>query len=69
MEMKSTLYLEIILLINDGGKSVCLCKMVRSKGCNFTVFRQKCHNEKTVMLGWSDISGPAPANFLSRSHM
>ena len=69
MEMKSTLYLEIILLINDGGKSVCLCKMVRCKGCYFTVFHQKCHNKKTVMPGWSDISGPAPASVLSRSYM
>ena len=44
-------------------------KMVRCKGCYFTVFHQKCHNKKTVMPGWSDISGPAPASFLSRSYM
>ena len=58
------------------------CRVVSCKACGFTVFCQKkCHkktkktkqktkkNRKTVTLGWTDISSPGPASFLSRSSM
>ena len=61
-EMKSKLYLRI------------LCRPVSCKACSFTVFCQKIcptHTKKTTIVtpGWTDISGPGPASFLSRSSM
>ena len=79
MEIKSKLYLQIILLINDGEKSVCLCRVLLYNACSFTVFcLKKCHKKKKrknekekekkikrVTPGWIDIPGPGPVSFLS----
>ena len=52
-----------------------LLEVVSCKACSFTVFCQKkCHKKKKkermrVTPGWTDVSGPGPVSFLSRSSM
>ena len=59
----------IVNLLHDGGKSVCLCRVLFCKACSFTVFCQKKCNKKKekkrkkVTPGWNDISGPGSVSF------
>ena len=59
-------------------ENLCLCKVLLCKACSFTVFCQKkCHKKRKkkekkrikVTSEWTDISGPGPVSFLSRSSM
>ena len=56
-DMKSKLYLQIILLINyidNGGKSVCYVRVVSWKAYSFTVFCQKKDRNKESNT-WMDL--------------
>ena len=63
-------YLRIILLINCMMEENLFVNVVSCKACSFTVFCQKkCHKKKKRKPRWTDISGPGPVSFLSRSSM
>ena len=81
MEMKSKLYLQIILLINymmeENLFFYAECSSVKHVASRFSV-RKKCHKKKKKKKEkkrkketprWTDISGPGPVNCLSRSSM
>ena len=72
MEMKSKLYLRIILLINymmEENLFVYLeCSSVKHLTSRFPV-RKNVSKKKKVTPGWTDISGPGSVSFLSRSSM
>ena len=67
----------IVNWLPDGGKSVFLCRVVSCRACSFTVLCQKKSftkkktkekkEKKRVRRGRTDISGPGPFSFLSRS--
>ena len=77
MQMKSKLYLRIILLINymmEENLFVYVeCSSVKHVASRFSVrknvTKKKEKKRKKVTPGWTDISGPGPVSFLSRSSM
>ena len=73
MEMKSKLYLQNILLINYIMEENLFVNVVSCKARSFTGFFQKIHHgkkdKKRVKPGWTDISGPGPVSFSSRSSL
>ena len=77
MQMKSKLYLRIILLINymmEENLFVYVeCSSVKHVASRFSVrknvTKKKEKKRKKVTPGWTDISGPDPVSFLSRSSM
>ena len=80
MEMKSKLYLRIILLINymmEENLFVYVeCSSVKHVASKFSVRknvtkkkRKEKKERKKATPGWTDISGPGPVSFLSRSAM
>ena len=70
MEMKSKLYLRIILLINymmEENLFVYVeCSSVKRVASRFSVRKNATHKKK-VTPGWTDISGPGLVSFLSGS--
>ena len=79
MEMKSKLYLRIILLINymmEENLFVYVeCSTVKHAASRFSVKKRKKQEwkkkkkRKKVTPGWTDISDPGPVSFLARSSM
>ena len=78
MEMKSKLYLRIILLINymmEENLFVYVeCSSVKHAASRFSVRKNvtkknRKERKKESDTGWTDISGPGPISFLSRSSM
>ena len=76
MEIKRKLYLRIILLINymiEENLFVYVeCSSVKHAASWFSVRKNVTKKEKKRMKmtpGWTDISGPGPVSFLSRSSM
>ena len=63
MEMKSKLYLRIILLINYMMEENLFVYVECSS------VKEKKKKKKKVTPGWTDISGPGSVSFLSRSSM
>ena len=78
MQMKSKLYLRIILLINymmEENLFVYVeCSSVKHAASRFSVRKNvtkknRKERKKESDTGWTDISGPGPISFLSRSSM
>ena len=80
--MKSKLYLPIILLINyvmeESLFAYVECSSVKHAASRFSVRKnvtkkrkekKEWKNAKKVTPGWTDVSGPGPLSFLSRSFM
>ena len=77
MEMQRKLYLRIILLINymiEENLFVYVEGSSVKHAASWFSVTKKCHKKKEkqrmkVTPGWTDISGPGPVSFLSRSSM